>query len=614
MLGPSLPAEDALLTGVEMAERVLEPLAASAPLRGRVRTGHRVVAVGRARMTRAEMAGHPLRAERPFRLLVDGPEGEYAMEAEAVLDASGVYDTPAAVGAGGVPARGERAMQPLLVRHLGTLEERLPGLAGRDVLLVGHGHSAANAIGLLERLSPSPRVVWATRSPNRRPCVEVAGDPLPERRSVVARANALAADPPAFLRVERRASVEAIEPANGQLAVSLSGDRGGRFDAVVGFTGYRPDLSFLSELALEISPVSEGALRLHRAIAGVTDCLAAPARARGRPAVGRARLSPRRGQEPTGGSPRSCCGRATRSSSPCSTSSPAAGERLSLRPALRPGHALAPGGGHALQPPVHPLLRLLLAHEPQPRDDEPRRRCARYLAEAEALGVQEYYFTGGEPFLNREILEMLDAALALGPVTVLTNGVLIKPETAARLRRLSDASDYSLDLRISIDGWDAATNDPVRGAGTFERILEGIRHLVAAGLDPVVTVTEACVGGGHGGGPRAAARLPPRPRASPTPPEGHAAAAARRRGSTHPRVRGRGEPARRDPDPRRGGGARSARRAGWPPPRGVYVCPILVDSPAARMGATLAETLPSVRARATPPATPATSQGLSCRT
>lgn len=276
LLGPALPPADSILTGAEMAERVLEPLAASPPLADRVRLGHRVVAVGRARMTRTEMAGHPLRAERPFRLLVEGPEGEYSIEAEAVLDASGIYDTPAAVGAGGVPARGERALQSRLVRHLGALEERLPDLAGRDVLLVGHGHSAANALGLFERLSPAPRVVWATRSPNRRPCVEVAGDPLPERRGVVAHANELAADPPAFLRVERRASVEAIERANGHLAVTLSGHRGGRFDAVVGFTGYRPDVSFLSELALEISPVSEGAHRLHRAIAGVTDCLTPP--------------------------------------------------------------------------------------------------------------------------------------------------------------------------------------------------------------------------------------------------------------------------------------------------------------------------------------------------
>jgi Pyridine nucleotide-disulphide oxidoreductase len=273
-LGPSLPPEDALLTGGEMAERVLEPLAAG--LRSPVRTGHRVVAVGRSRMTRSEMAGHPLRAERPFRLLVEGPDGEYAIEADAVLDASGVYDTPAAVGSGGVPARGERAAQSRLVRHLGTLEKRLPDLAGRDVLLVGHGHSAAHAIGLFERLSPPPRVVWATRSAHRRPCVEIAGDPLPERRRVVARANALAEDPPAFLRVERRASVETIEAQNGGVVVALGGDRGGRFDAVVGFTGYRPDVSFLSELALEISPVSEGAHRLQRAIAGITDCLTPP--------------------------------------------------------------------------------------------------------------------------------------------------------------------------------------------------------------------------------------------------------------------------------------------------------------------------------------------------
>ncbi len=276
LLGPVLPPDDALLTGLEMAERVLDPLSRSAPLAGRIRAGHRVVAVGRARMTRPEMPGHPLRAERPFRLLVESPAGEQAIEAEVVLDASGVYDTPAAVGSGGVPARGERSVQDRLVRHLAVLEERLPRLGGRDVLLVGHGHSAANAIALFERLEPAPRLTWATRSPNRRPCLEVAGDPLPERRNVVAHANDLAADPPPFLKVERRANVESIDRVDGHLAVTLSGDRRGRFDSIVGFTGYRPDVSFLSELALEISPVSEGALRLGRALAGVTDCLTPP--------------------------------------------------------------------------------------------------------------------------------------------------------------------------------------------------------------------------------------------------------------------------------------------------------------------------------------------------
>ena len=47
------------------------------------------------------------------------------------------------------------------------------------------------------------------------------------------------------------------------------------------------------------------------------------------------------------------------------------------------------------------------------------------LAEAVPLGVREYYFTGGEPFLNAELLPMLEETLRQGPATVLTNGVLL---------------------------------------------------------------------------------------------------------------------------------------------------------------------------------------------
>ena len=90
-----------------------------------------------------------------------------------------------------------------------------------------------------------------------------------------------------------------------------------------------------------------------------------------------------------------------------------------------------------------------------------------HLEEAERLGVKEYYFTGGEPFLNEEMDAILEATLALGPATVLTNGLLLNPGRCARLKRLADSSSYSLDLRVSIDGYDAAKNDAIRGAGTF---------------------------------------------------------------------------------------------------------------------------------------------------
>ena len=280
VLANHLPPEHTILTGPEFVEAVLVPLAASDALTDRVRTNHRVVAVGRAGFTRCDYAGHPIREERGFRLLVETPHGEQLLEAGLVIDASGTYGSPVAVGAGGVPAPGERALAARFIRDLGSLECRLNTLAGKRVLLVGHGHSAANAIVRFASLadeSPATRIVWATRSLNRRPCVEIPSDPLPERHRIVARANELAAQPPAWLQMERRAPVESIHEEGNGFGVQLGGGRTVTVDEIVGLTGYRPDLSFLSELALEISPASEGAAKLSRAIANVTDCLSVPA-------------------------------------------------------------------------------------------------------------------------------------------------------------------------------------------------------------------------------------------------------------------------------------------------------------------------------------------------
>ncbi len=129
----------------------------------------------------------------------------------------------------------------------------------------------------MARTDASLRVVWAVRSPNRRPCEEVSNDPLPERAGVVARANALAEAPPQFLRVERRAMIESVAQNNGHAVVAMTGNRIVEVDYVAAFTGYRPDGSFLSELAVEISPVTEGGARLYRAVSNVTDCLMVPA-------------------------------------------------------------------------------------------------------------------------------------------------------------------------------------------------------------------------------------------------------------------------------------------------------------------------------------------------
>jgi thioredoxin reductase len=280
ILGGRLPPGDALLTGPEFVAEVLEPLAACGDLAGRIQTKHSVVAVGRSGLTRGDFAGHPIRAERPFRLLIETPQGEATMEADAVIDASGVYSLPTAIGAGGIPAPGERAVAGRMIRHLGALHERLDSLRGRRILLLGHGHSAANAVVRLATLAAEAsdtRVIWATRSMNRRPCVEVASDPLPERQRIVADANQLATQPPSWLEVQRRARVESIcQSGDGAVRVAIGGGRVIVADEIVALTGYRPDLSFLTELAIEIAPDTEGTARLARALSNITDCLSVP--------------------------------------------------------------------------------------------------------------------------------------------------------------------------------------------------------------------------------------------------------------------------------------------------------------------------------------------------
>src|SRR5882672_3698093 len=99
----------------------------------------------------------------------------------------------------------------------------------------------------------------------------------------------------------------------------------------------------------------------------------------------------------------------------------------------------------------------------------------RHLDESIALGVKEYYFTGGEPFLNRDMVAILELTLRYGPATVLTNGTVLQPAWLHRLRRAECTSTYSLEFRVSLDGFTPAGNDPVRGDGTFDRILRGIQ-------------------------------------------------------------------------------------------------------------------------------------------
>jgi len=95
------------------------------------------------------------------------------------------------------------------------------------------------------------------------------------------------------------------------------------------------------------------------------------------------------------------------------------------------------------------------------------------FAELASLGSLRLGVTGGEPLLRPDLLELLDAALAAGlHPCVTTNGLLVDDRVARELGRRD-----LVWLNVSLDGATAATNDAVRGAGTFERVLERLEIL-----------------------------------------------------------------------------------------------------------------------------------------
>jgi uncharacterized Fe-S cluster-containing radical SAM superfamily protein len=100
--------------------------------------------------------------------------------------------------------------------------------------------------------------------------------------------------------------------------------------------------------------------------------------------------------------------------------------------------------------------------------------------EAREWNVREIAFTGGEPFMNPAMTDMARAALERGyEVLILTNAMrpMMRKSVRAGLVALQHDFGDRLTLRISVDHWSARHHDTERGAGAFEKTLEGMRWL-----------------------------------------------------------------------------------------------------------------------------------------
>ncbi|AGM41095.1 hypothetical protein SPISAL_05005 [Spiribacter salinus M19-40] len=105
--------------------------------------------------------------------------------------------------------------------------------------------------------------------------------------------------------------------------------------------------------------------------------------------------------------------------------------------------------------------------------------------ERESLGTTTIAFTGGEPFLNPDMLPILETCLTRGyTVLLLTNATkpIMRPRVQRGLKALRDTHGERLTLRVSIDHFDPHWHELERGTDTFEPVVEGLRWLTDEGF------------------------------------------------------------------------------------------------------------------------------------
>ncbi len=248
------PAPGAFPTGAELVERYLEPLAALPQLASHIRLNTRVLTVTRQGFDKMKTTG---REDAPFLISVETAGEEDVLIAKAVIDASGTYGSPNPIGANGVLAPGERALaQHIFYGIPDALGRDRQRYAGRSVLVVGSGHSAFNAVLELAALATeaaATKITWAVRRADMQHAYGGGvNDLLAARGALGMRVRQLVEA--GIVRLVTSFRAQRLVAQAAQVLVVGERDAIGPFDEIIATTGFRPDLSLLAELRLDLDP------------------------------------------------------------------------------------------------------------------------------------------------------------------------------------------------------------------------------------------------------------------------------------------------------------------------------------------------------------------------
>jgi thioredoxin reductase len=252
------PPADAFPTGAELVVDYLEPLAATPEFATVVETKARVTAISRHGVDKVVSRA---RETRPFVLAIDTGAGIRRDLARAVIDASGTWATPNPIGASGLPAVGEAEFRDRIAYGIPDILGRdRSTYAGKTTLVIGSGHSAANALLELARLAetaPHTSIVWATRGTDLARIFSGGdADQLPARGELGANVKELVDSGRVTLRTGF--AVLALRAEYDLIIVKGETEGGerwiGPFDRIIATTGQRPDLTLTRELRLDLDP------------------------------------------------------------------------------------------------------------------------------------------------------------------------------------------------------------------------------------------------------------------------------------------------------------------------------------------------------------------------
>lgn len=260
--GWQAPPADRLPHAAEVVTQVLQPFADLPAAAACLRLGARVTGISREGLDKVKSAG---RDRAAFQVHYRQGGLPHTLRARAVIDATGTWNQPNPLGADGLPAPGEAEAADHIIYGIPDIAgAQRARYAGRHTLVVGAGHSAANALlalADLARESPGTKLAWAVRTPQlRRVFSGGAADALPARGALGASLRRLRDG--GTLAFHGGLRITRIERTGEQLRVMGRDARQQPvvvegLDEIICATGQRPDLAPTRELRLRLDPALE---------------------------------------------------------------------------------------------------------------------------------------------------------------------------------------------------------------------------------------------------------------------------------------------------------------------------------------------------------------------